>query len=150
MSTDRIEKKIRLRAPQSRVWQAISDATAFGSWFGVKFQGAFAPGAVVRGTFVDPQYAHLPMEVTIERIEPERLFSFRWFADVPDAGEDVSAGPMTLVEFALAEVPEGTELTIVESGFDRLPPERRARAWPSNDEGWTIQIANIERYVTGS
>lgn len=147
MSTDRIEKKLRLRAPQSRVWQAISDSGAFGSWFGVELEGPFVPGAVVRGTFVDPKYAHLPMELTVEQVVPERLFSFRW---QPGADGPAPTDPTTLVEFVLAAVPDGTELTIVESGFDALPPSKRDEAWRSNDQGWGIQIANVERYVTRS
>jgi uncharacterized protein YndB with AHSA1/START domain len=145
-STDRIEKQILLRAPRSRVWRAISNAEEFGAWFRVKLEGTFAPGATTRGQITYPGYEHMTMVMFVERIEPEQLFSFRWH---PYAVEntDYSAEPTTLVEFRLEQASGGTRLTIVESGFDRLPSARRAEAFPRNDSGWTEQVRNIERHV---
>src|SRR5258706_8604143 len=130
MSSDRIEKKMLLRAPKKRIWRALSDSSEFGSWFGVKFDGPFAPGARMRGvvvpTTVDPEvasaqkkYEGMPFEVTIEQMEPERLFSFRWHPYAVEPGVDYSAEPATLVVFALEEVEDGVMLTVTESGFDR-------------------------------
>jgi len=146
-STDRIEKKVTLRAPRSRVWRALSNADEFGKWFGVKLAGSFAEGATVSGRMVDPRYAHVPMELLIERIQPETLFSYRWHPYAIDPNADYSSEPTTLVEFRLADAEGGTLLTIVESGFDRIPLARRAEAFRSNDGGWTGQIKNIARYV---
>jgi uncharacterized protein YndB with AHSA1/START domain len=147
MSTDRIEKTIVLRAPRSRVWRAIATAEEFGAWFGVKLEGAFALGARVRGRITTPGYEHLTMEITIEQVDPERLFSYRWHPNAIDPGVDYSGEPTTLVEFRLDEVAGGTRLTVIESGFDRIPLERRAEAFRENDQGWAEQIKNIERYV---
>jgi uncharacterized protein YndB with AHSA1/START domain len=145
--TDRIEKHLTLRAPQSRVWRAIADAKEFGAWFGVKIDGAFAEGAAVRGKITIPKYEHVQMEMFIERIQPERLFSYRWHPYAIDPGVDYSAEPTTLVEFLLDEAGGKTTLTVVESGFDRLPASRRAEAFRMNDGGWTSQLRNIERHV---
>ena len=147
MSTDRIEKTIVLRAPRSRVWRAIANAEEFGAWFGVKLEGAFAPGARVQGRITTPGYEHLTMDITIEQVDPERLFSYRWHPNAVDPGTDYSGEPTTLVEFRLDEVAGGTRLTVIESGFDRIPPERRAEAFRMNDQGWAEQIKNIERHV---
>lgn len=147
MSTDRIEKTVVLRAPRSRVWRAIANAEEFGAWFGVKLEGAFAPGARVRGRITTPGYAHLTLEITIEQIDPERLFSYRWHPYAIDPGVDYSGEPTTLVEFRLDEVAGGTRLTVIESGFDRIPLARRADAFRMNDQGWAEQIKNIERHV---
>lgn len=147
--TDRIEKRIMLRAAQSRVWRAITNAEEFGAWFGVKIESAFAEGATVRGQITYPGYEHVTMEIQIERIEPERLFSYRWHPYAIDTSVDFSSEPTTLVEFRLEEAENGTLLTIVESGFDRIPLARRAEAFKMNDGGWTEQTKNIERYVTG-
>jgi uncharacterized protein YndB with AHSA1/START domain len=147
MNTDRIEKTVTLRAPRSRVWRAISNADEFGQWFGVTLDGAFAEGASVVGKIKDPRYAHFQMELLIERIQPESLFSYRWHPHAMDSTADYSSEPTTLVEFRLDDAEEGTLLTIVESGFDRLPLARRAEAFRSNDGGWTGQIKNIARYV---
>jgi uncharacterized protein YndB with AHSA1/START domain len=149
-STDRIEKTLVLRAPRSRVWRALTDAEAFGEWFGVQLAGPFAPGSRVSGRITHPGYEHLPFELTVERMEPERLFSWRWHPNSVEAGVDYSAEPTTLVSFELADAAEGTRLSVVETGFDGIPPERRATAYRGNDEGWTGQMVAIERYLSGS
>ena len=147
-TTDRIEKKTILRAPRSRVWKAISDAGEFGTWFQVKLEGEFAPGARVRGTLTYPGYEETPWEMVVDRLEPETLFSFRWHPGAVEKGVDYSSEPTTLVEFILEDAPGGTQLTIVESGFDAIPLERRARAFSGNSEGWNLQVKALEAYVT--
>lgn len=147
MNTDHIEKTIFLRAPRSRVWRAIANAEEFGAWFGVKLQGGFAPGAGVTGRITIPGYEHVSMDITIERVEPERLFSYRWHPYAIDPKVDYSGEPTTLVEFRLEEVAGGTQLTVTESGFDRIPEARRAEAFRMNDHGWASQLKNIERHV---
>jgi uncharacterized protein YndB with AHSA1/START domain len=157
-TTDRIEKKILLRAPRARVWRAITDSREFGAWFGVKFDTPFSPGAPMRGvlvgTAVDADvakaqraYADIPFEITIDRMEPERLFSFRWHPYAVERGVDYSAEPTTLVTFELEEVADGVMLTISESGFDRIPLERRAKAFTMNEQGWSAMVTLIEKYL---
>jgi uncharacterized protein YndB with AHSA1/START domain len=146
-TTDRIEKHIVLRAPQARVWRALSDAREFGQWFGVAVDGVFAAGATLRGRITNPGYEHLTMEIVIERIEPETLFSYRWHPYAIDPKADYSGEAMTLVEFRLKEVAGGTSLTIVESGFDKIPAQRRDEAFRMNDHGWQMQTDNIKGHV---
>jgi uncharacterized protein YndB with AHSA1/START domain len=148
MSTDRIEKRVVLRAPRSRVWRAISDAKEFATWFRITLDGAFAEGSTVRGRVAIPGHEHLKVEMRVERIEPERYFSYRWHPYAKDPAKDYSAEPMTLVEFTLEDAAGGTALTIVESGFDRIPLARRAEAFRMNDGGWAGQIKNLAAYVT--
>jgi len=157
-TTDRIEKTTLLRAPLECVWRAVSDAKQFGSWFGVEFEGPFVAGTHVKGrivpTSVDAEtaksqepYRGKPFDFTIVRMEPMRLFSFRWhpFAVEPDV--DYSKEPTTLVELALEEVADGTKLVITESGFDQVPLERRAKAFEMNEQGWAAQAKLIEKYL---
>jgi uncharacterized protein YndB with AHSA1/START domain len=146
-STDRIEKRILIRAPRARVWRALSDAREFGAWFRVALEGPFAEGATVRGRITYPGYEHVTMEMQIQRMDPERLFSYRWHPYAVTPGVDYSAEPTTLVEFRLEDAPGGTSLTIVESGFDRLPPGRRDEAFRMNEGGWGEQIENVARHV---
>jgi uncharacterized protein YndB with AHSA1/START domain len=147
-STDRIEKQIVMKAPRARVWRALSDSAEFGRWFGCRFEGAFAPGATVKGTITGfPKAEGLPMTIVIDRVEPERLFSYRWHPYAVDPEIDYSGEPMTLVEMRLEETPEGTRLTIVESGFDRIPISRRAEALRMNTGGWATQAERIASYV---
>ena len=147
-STDRIEKRVVLRAARSRVWRAITTAEEFGTWFRMNLDGMFAEGATIRGRITIPGYEHVTLEMLVERIEPERYFSYRWHPYAIDPAVDYSAEPTTLVEFTLEETEGGTALTIVESGFDRIPLARRSEAFRMNDQGWTGQIKNLERYVS--
>jgi uncharacterized protein YndB with AHSA1/START domain len=147
-STDQIEKTMVLRAPRSKVWRALTDPAQFSEWFGARLKDAFDPGARVRGPVTSRGYEHLTMDITIDRVEPERLFSWRWQPG-GDANIDPSE-PMTLVVFELEEVPEGTRLTVRESGFDRIPVPRRGKAYRENDKGWTGQFENLRKYVAAA
>jgi uncharacterized protein YndB with AHSA1/START domain len=149
-TTDRIEKSLVLKAPRARVWQALTNAEAFGEWFGVEIAGPFVPGGRVAGRITHPGYEHVPFEIEVERMEPERLFAWRWHPNAVEPGVDYSAEPTTLVSFELTEVAEGTRLTLVESGFDGIPLSRRATAYRGNDEGWTHQMVAVERYLSGA
>jgi uncharacterized protein YndB with AHSA1/START domain len=157
-TTDRIEKKILLRAPLTRVWRALSDSREFGTWFGVKFDAPFKPGARITGKIVgtsvdaevakaQKQYEHVPFEITVDRIEPERLFSFRWHPNATEAGVDYSKEPTTLIEFTLEEVSNGVMLTVTESGFDQIPLARRVKAFTANEQGWGMVIKLVEKYL---
>jgi uncharacterized protein YndB with AHSA1/START domain len=156
--TDRIEKSIVLRATRARVWRALTDPKEFGDWFGMRFDGAFVPGArvgaTVVGTTVDPeiakaqqQHAGIRFDIFIERVEPEHRFSFRWHPGPPDPKRDLAAEPTTLVDFTLDETPDGTRLTVTESGFDRLSPDRRAVAFSSNEQGWGIVVGLAAKHL---
>jgi uncharacterized protein YndB with AHSA1/START domain len=147
MNPDRIEKSILLRAPRSRVWRALADSQAFGEWFGVKFSGSFVPGARLQARILHKGYEHLSMEIAIEQMEPERLFSWRWHPHAKDPETDYSKEPTTLVVFELADAPGGTLLTVVESGFEGIPLTRRMEAYRGNEQGWTQQMKAIESYV---
>lgn len=146
-STDRIEKQILIKAPRKRVWRALTDSGEFGEWFRVKVAGAFAAGKPASGQILHPGYEHLTWSVTIEKMEPERFFSWRWHPNAIDPKKDYSHEPTTLVAFELQEVPDGTLLKVTESGFDRIPLDRREQSYRGNSEGWSIQVGNIERYV---
>ena len=156
--TDRIEKQILLRASRARVWRALTDSEEFGRWFGVKFDGPFTPGALQRGVIVpttvdadvakaQQEYAGMPFEITIDRIEPERVFAFRWHPFAVERGVDYSGEPTTLIVFELEEVASGTMLTVTESGFDRIPLARRAKAFTANEQGWAMVVKLIEKHL---
>lgn len=148
MSQDRIEKVIFLKATPARVWRALASAREFGAWFGANLDGAvFAPGARVQGPITTPGYEQYTFVATIERMEPERYLSYRWPHTKP--GEDPAGKPTTQVEFHLEPVEGGTRLTVVESGFEAIPADRRAEILRGNEEGWALQAKSIERHVAG-
>jgi uncharacterized protein YndB with AHSA1/START domain len=155
---DRIVKTVLLHAPLSRVWRALADSAEFGAWFGMKFDRPFAPGATMRGVIVptavdadvaksQKPYEGIAFDIIIDRMEPEKLLSFRWHPGAIEPGIDYSAEPTTLVVFELQETAEGVLLTLTESGFDQIPLARRARAFQANDGGWTAQMRLIGKYV---
>jgi uncharacterized protein YndB with AHSA1/START domain len=95
-----------------------------------------------------PGYEHLRWEAVVQKIEPERLFSFAWHPYAVDPNVDYSQEPPTLVEFRLEETAGGTALSVRESGFDKVPANRRAEAFLRNDGGWATQMKNLENYVS--
>jgi uncharacterized protein YndB with AHSA1/START domain len=150
-STDRIERKVLLKASRARVWRALSNAEEFGGWFGVNFKGkTFVAGKPVQGKVTYPGYEHVVMEVFIERVEPERLLSWRWHPAAIDPAVDYSQEPTTLVVFELEETDGGILLTVVESGLDKIPLARRATVFRLNTSGWDEQMRNIEKHVAAS
>ena len=146
-STDRIEKRIELRAPVSRVWRALTDYKEFGEWFRVNLESPFVPEQPTEGHITHPGYEHLVMRVVVQKMEHERLFSFLWHPYAVDPHVDYSKEPPTLVEFKLEKTPSGTLLVVTESGFDAIPAARRTEAFRMNDSGWAEQMKNIESHV---
>jgi uncharacterized protein YndB with AHSA1/START domain len=157
-TSDRIQKTVTLRAPKGRVWRAISNPKDFGAWFGASLAGSFVPGTKVSGkitpTTVDASvaaeqapYAGMPIELLIERVEPDRLVQFRWHP-YPVGPEEAEL--TTQVSFQLEDDPEGVVLTITESGFERLPAPRSAEAYAGNERGWEKQTELIRKYVAAS
>lgn len=147
MNESTIEKRIELKATVSRVWRALTDYREFGEWFQVRIDGPFVPGEVSRGNITYPGYEQYQWEAVIKAVEPERLFSFTWHPYGLDKGRDYSQETPTLVEFRLEPTANGTRLTVTESGFDKIPADRRAEAFRMNEGGWAQQVLNIERYV---
>ena len=161
MNTDRIEKRVELRASLDRVWRAVSDAEEFGRWFGVRFDGPFVAGssvtAAIAPTIVDDDVAkrqepHAGVKSTwqIVAVEPKRRFAYRWHPFAVDPDTDYDREPTTLVEFTLSEIPDGVLLTITESGFDAIPEARRSASFEANAEGWAAQTDLVRRYLEES
>jgi uncharacterized protein YndB with AHSA1/START domain len=147
-TTDRIERSIHIKAPRTRVWRALSNAEEYGNWFGVNLTGqTFAPGQHVHGPIAIAGYEYLIFNVYVERVEPEHLLSYRWHPYAIDPAIDYSKEQCTLVTFTLKDIDDGTLLTVVESGFDNVPPDRRMEAFRMNSSGWDAQLQNIDRHA---
>lgn len=147
-SSDRIERKILLKAPRSQVWRALANAEAFGQWFGVALEGKrFVAGERTQGQITYPGYEHLIWDVAVERVEPERVFSFRWHPYAIEPQVDYSQESETRVQFELEDMDGGTLLKVVESGFNNIPEARRLKAFRMDSRGWDEQMANIEAFL---
>lgn len=149
IAQDRIERQIALNAPRKRVWQALTNAAEFGEWFRIGLEGSFQAGKSIRGNMKFPGWEHVVVEFTVEKIEPETLFSYRWHPYAIDPDTDYSHEPTTLVEFHLKDDKGGTLLTVIESGFGKLPASRRDEAFRMNENGWKGQLGNLQKYVEG-
>jgi|SRR5271168_896735 uncharacterized protein YndB with AHSA1/START domain len=149
MSTtaNEIRKEIHLNAPIARVWRALTNHKEFGQWFRVNFDAPFVPGKTASGHITWPGYEHLKWNAVVQKMEPQKLFSFTWHPYSIDPNADCSTETPTLVEFHLKEANGGTHLVVIESGFDKIPAHRRDTAFLRNSEGWTIQMTNIDTYV---
>lgn len=158
MKTNTIKKQVHIQAPHGRVWKALTDSKEFGLWFGMRLDGPFVPNSrltgVIAPTTVDPEIAKMqephagkPVELFIDRIQPETSFSFKWHPFAIDPKMDYSKEEMTLITFALEDKDGGTLLTVTETGFDKIPVSRRADALKANDGGWAKQMELIHAYV---
>lgn len=142
-----IDRQIELKAPRSRVWQALTDYREFGSWFRVKMESPFVAGQVSEGQMTFPGYEHVRFQVTVVEVQPESRFSYRWHPYAVDPSYDYSSETPTLVEFTLEETPTGTLLKVCESGFENVPASRREEAFRMNEGGWKQQMENISLHV---
>ena len=145
---NRIEKCIELKASVSRVWRALTDHREFGEWFRVRLDGPFVPGQISRGQITYPGYEHVKFEAVVQKMDLERFFSYTWHPYAVDPKIDYSREEPTLVEFKLEKTSDGTLLTVTESGFEKIPSDRRSQAFRMNEGGWAEQLKNIESHVS--
>jgi uncharacterized protein YndB with AHSA1/START domain len=156
---DRIEKSIDISATRARVWRALTAPEEFRAWFGIAIDRPFAAGTRVRGTLVgttvdeevaQAQRAHAgtSFDLVVEQVERERRLAFRWHPGAVDPSVEYEREPMTLVEFVLDDVPNGTRVTVIESGFEALPASRRAQAFTGNEQGWEIMTGVLRKHLT--
>jgi len=148
--SDSIIKSIDIPAPVAKVWDALTDHEKFGAWFKVALDQPFAVGQPSTGHMTYPGYEDFRWEARIVAIEPMTRFAYDW----PATGGDKAAMASgvvewTRVEFTLEPLTDGTRVTVVESGFDRVPEPRRTNVLRSNEGGWTQQMENIRDYVGG-
>jgi len=140
---DRIEREVRIDAPIERVWALITEAEHFGGWFadsGAEID--LRPGGAMTLSWEE----HGTVRARVERVEPPRLFSYRW-ANAVDV--EPREGHSTLVEFSLSAEDAGTRVRVVESGFASLDTsdQERQRQVDDNTKGWAIQLGNLAEHA---
>lgn len=143
MVAKQIEREIIIDAPVSRVWATITQPQHLGTWFGDN--GAevdLRPGGTMKISWKE----HGSQLTTIERVEPERYFSWRWMSP---AGQTPNADNSTLVEFSLTPEGNGTRLRVVETGFDNLAlsEEERVARYNDNTQGWREELNELRDYA---
>lgn len=142
---DRIEREIEIAASPETVWRVVSEPEHLAAWFSDEAEVEALPGK--EGLLV--WHGHESARLVVERVEPPRLFSFRW---VRRSDEEPAPGNSTLVEFSLSPCPAGTRLRVVESGFRALrwPPAEVASYLSENSAGWSRELEELRAYVEGT
>ena len=147
--SDKIEKTITINAPLNRVWRAIADYKEYGKWFQCEIDRPFEVGKEVMGRMTIKGFDQLTFPMKIVAMEENKLFSCYWPAYVEKTDLDLLEEPWLLMEYHLKETAQGTELTIIESGFDKLNAAIRDEARRGNEGGWDFQLNNIRNYLHG-
>lgn len=145
---DKIVMTADLGVPIAQVWHALTDYKAFGQWFGVDLDQPFEAGVKSTGCMTLPDHAGVPWVVYVDRIEPEHVFAFHWYDSEDGEAGDSHEHPQIWVVFEFKDIPEGTRLTITESGFAAFPEPYRGEIMKRNAEGWAIQVQNLTRYLS--
>jgi len=145
---DRIERIEVLPVSRERVWDAITRPEQLSQWLSMVRDMDFCVGGTIHFTW-DNELS--PYPGVIEVIEPAHRFTFRWYSHAighPELKLAPHAG--TLVEFTLEEVAEGTQLTLVESGFASLPDEAVAeQSYQDNQGGWSALLPGLRARALG-
>ena len=160
MESTQIVKKSRILASPDRVWTALTDASQLATWFGAEFATPFVPGTRVVGRLVPTKvlppvarrrkaYTGLPIELDIEKVEPVRLLAFRW-SPLALFSPEVKAAAASLVAMEIAPDSLGSCLSITESDFEGMSGELLEKALEANASGWTIQIRQLELFLSGA
>lgn len=143
-----IERIINLNASVERVWAALTDHVEFGTWFRLSLHGPFKVGKVTTGEVTFPGHEGLPFWARVEVMAEPIRFSFVWPMDEAVQPDDPRLDEkVTLVEFTLEPLGNGTRLTVRESGFEKLPEDKRLQVFRDNQGGWDAQTTNIKEFV---
>lgn len=135
-----VRRTIRIAASVEKVWRAVTEPERISQWFGRTVLLGDAVGA--EGTITWPDGP--PVPIRVEEMEPPRMVSYRWRNDETDAAvtDDLDAGPSTVFTFTLEPMgEEGTQLTVVESGFAALPDP--TGALESHRQGWDDELDKL-------
>lgn len=140
-----VRRTIRIAAPIEKVWRAVTEPAHISKWFGLTVLDGTGAGA--SGTITFPDYGSVPLRV--EAVDAPRMVSYRWGNDdaaeqLPDA---VDPDHSTVFTFTLEAVSDGTELTVVETGFDRTSDPAANMA--SHAEGWVSELDKLVALLEG-
>ncbi|MFZ4508648.1 MAG: SRPBCC domain-containing protein [Fimbriimonas sp.] len=135
----KIERKELIQAPIDRVWATIGTAEGTREWFKVTVEGEWKAGNDVTLTWNSGSRT----EIRLLTIEAPHRFAYQWHPGVSALLSEFPEGELTTVTFELRETPEGTELLLTETGFDRISEDRQLQALGLNTAGWEEEIQVI-------
>jgi len=138
---DSIVKVIIVKAPKKRVYNAIADPKQITKWF----PDAVEDGSLEAGQRPFLRFGDFKTRIYVEAANPFDYFAYRWVPGGVAVLGDVLKESNTLVEFFIDETPEGTKVTLKESGFASLPADRAKVAREMMDGGWTGMMERLEK-----
>ena len=142
MAQDWIEREVLIDASRERVWAVLTEAGHVARWFGNTAELDLRPGGKAAFGWTEDGV----FQAVVVRVDAPSVFSYRW---AREAGSEPGTGTSTLVEFTLTEVPAGTLLRVVETGFASLAVSAadQATAAEENTQGWTDELAELKQYA---
>lgn len=140
-----VRRTIRIAAPVEKVWRAVTEPEHISRWFGQTVLDGVGAGA--SGTMTFEGYGVIPLRV--EAIDAPRTVSYRWGNDdtARRTGGPLDETAATVFTFTLAEVEGGTELTVVETGFDRTSDPSANMA--EHAAGWVEELDKLVALLEG-
>jgi uncharacterized protein YndB with AHSA1/START domain len=134
-----VRRTIRIAAPVEKVWSAVTEPEHICRWFGHTV--LVGDGAGAHGTVAWPDEPPIPIRV--EEVDRPRMISYRWCND--EAAEHVPGEldpeHSTVFTFTLEPVGDGTQLTVVEKGFETTADP--AGNLESHRLGWDEQLDRL-------
>ncbi|MBV6457858.1 MAG: hypothetical protein HONBIEJF_00978 [Fimbriimonadaceae bacterium] len=138
-----IKTELVLRAPRAKVWEAITTPEGWTGWFSDHVEGDFQVGETL---ILDFGNFGKCCGIVVDRKEFER-FAYKWHPGEDCAIDKYPESEMTTVAFELRDHPLGSHLTLIESGFENLPENRRVSALHLNSDGWKWELAELQVFV---
>lgn len=141
---DQIQRTIDLPVDMSRAWRAISTPEGIANWFSdhVSFEAKVGAEIVFDWDDYGINYG------AVEAIDPPNRFSFRWLSGDAGLNIPIDVNNSTLVVMELTEIPNGTRLTVTESGFSNLPANMRKAEYHKNESGWDYELKDLVNYLS--
>lgn len=137
-----VTRTVKIDAPRSTVWAAITRPDLISQWFGqrTEFDRVDVGGT---GVFFFEGYGENP--VLIVEHQPESAFGYRWGT----AGMPIRDDNSTLVRFTLADEGDGTLLAVIETGFGELDGTHELRLASLDDHrgGWDAELDELVAFV---
>ena len=140
-----VRRTIRIAAPIEKVWSAVTEPEHISRWFGkAVLEGA---GVGARGSLTFPGYGAVP--IRIEALDEHRMVSYRWGNDdaLGSPAAEMDEAHSTVFTFTLEPVADGTQLTVVETGFETTSDP--AANLESHREGWDSELDKLVALLEG-
>lgn len=134
-----VTRTLHINAHRSAVWAALTEAELLAEWFGDRAELDLHIGG--EGSMSWDQYG--TSRLIVEEIDEPNTFAFRWPHGM---GQDPFVDPTTLVRFTLADAEGGTDLTVVETGWEVFGDDAET-FMQENVGGWQSELDELQAFL---